>query len=104
MLKLSTQGTLDANRTFAEYRSAPRLRVTQPFPCGCPSGPQQMVATRRTVGFSAGRTGNSGRGSWTMTAVDARTGPQDTGLDGAASGNGPPPADILTVTDLSPRT
>ena len=37
-----------------------------------------------------------------MTAVDARTGPQDTGLDGAASGYGPPPADILTVTDLSP--
>ena len=38
-----------------------------------------------------------------MTALDARTGPQDTDLNGASSGFGRPPADILAVTDLSPR-
>jgi hypothetical protein len=41
-------------------------------------------------------------GSFTVLGMDARTGPQDTNLDGSTSGAGRPSARLLALPDLSP--
>ena len=104
ILKLSTQGTLDANRTFAELAQCATFACDPTVPVWLSvqtATGDRYAPNRGPVG--GGPTGNTQRGSWTMTALDARTGPQDTDLNGASSGFGRPPADILAVTDLSPR-
>jgi len=109
-LKLSTQGTLDANPVFANFAQCVNFACDPTVPVWlsvqaaagdryAPDRGPVYVPSGRPVG---GPTGNTRSGSWTMTAVDARTGPQDTGLDGSTSGYGRPPADIVAVRDLAP--
>jgi hypothetical protein len=40
--------------------------------------------------------------SWQVVAYDARTGPQDTSLNGVASGPGAAQADLIAIPDLAP--
>jgi hypothetical protein len=103
-VKLSTQGTLDATHTFAGFAQCTT------FVCD-PTVPVWLFLQTATdarfapTGGPAGRqTSNTQPGSWTMTALDARTGPQDTRLNGSTSSWGSPPADILAVTDLAPSS
>jgi hypothetical protein len=111
-LKLLTQGTLDANRTFAHFAQCITFACDPTVPvwlsvqaaAGDRYAPDRGPVYEPERSPGGGPTGSTQRGSWTMTALDARTGPQDTGLSGASSGLGRPPADILALTDLSPAT
>jgi len=64
---------------------------------------------RGTMGGVTGPVGPTGTtttvepGSWSSTALDARTGPQVTNLGGGADGAGTPPAAVLALPDLAPQ-
>jgi hypothetical protein len=125
-MKLVTLGDLTSRPEFASFANC-GLQECDPtvpvwltiatasdhrFLSGGPGGgPQVLVGGPGAVTGPVGPTGPRGpagptttikAGSYTVTGLDARTGPQDTTLDGSSSGAGTPPPALLALPDLSP--
>jgi hypothetical protein len=103
-LKLSTQGALDATRTFADLSQCALSTCD-------PNVPAWLIVDSaadhryldRERGPCCGTAPSAPPGSWQVTAVDARTGPQSSDVgNGASLGPGAPPADLARVRDLAP--
>ena len=104
--KLTTQGALDATSvaTFADcelYDCDPSVPVWVNI---------QTALDGRFIVRSAGPRGAGDRTpvapagpSWTMSALDARTGPQATYLAGPGGAGGSPDSDLLALPDLAPE-
>jgi hypothetical protein len=100
IMKLTTQGALDATRTLAGFAQC-ALHVCDP---SAPAWLFVQTAPDQRLNDRGLRSPSSTQpGSWTVSAIDARTGPQSSDLGGFTSSSGPPPADMLAVPDLAPE-
>ena len=100
IMKLTTQGALEATPTLGvDLQCA--LHACDP---SVPAWLLIQTASDDRLndrGIARGPA-NTQPGSWSVSTLDARTGPQSSDLGGFTESSGEPPADVLAVKDLAP--
>ncbi len=99
-MKLTTLGRLLATKTFFGNCAIHICDPSVPAWLLIETAPDQRLGERNRSPL--GTPPNTQPGSWTVSALDARTGPRSSTLGGFTSGSGQPPADVLAVTDVAP--